>query len=72
MDQQANPNMSDGLDLYNALESLGVEIWEAGAWVSMRCLSQFEILMNTPKVFANFSPGFEHRENPGIRPSNSH
>jgi hypothetical protein len=23
---------------------------------------QFEI---TPKAFANFSPGFEHRENPG-------
>ena len=21
--------------------------------------------MNTPKAFANFSPGFEHRENPG-------
>ena len=28
-------------------------------------LRQFEILMNMPKVFANFSPGFEHRENPG-------
>ena len=26
---------------------------------------QFEIWMNTPKAFANFSPGFEHRENPG-------
>jgi len=22
-------------------------------------------LQNTPKAFANFSPGFEHRENPG-------
>jgi len=21
--------------------------------------------MSTPKAFANFSPGFEHRENPG-------
>jgi hypothetical protein len=21
--------------------------------------------MNTPTAFANFSPGFEHRENPG-------
>jgi hypothetical protein len=26
--------------------------------------------MHTPKAFANLSPGFEHRENPGIRRPN--
>jgi hypothetical protein len=26
--------------------------------------------MNTPKALANFSPGFEHRENPGGNNSN--
>jgi len=26
--------------------------------------------MNTPKAFANFSPGFEHRENPGTQIKN--
>jgi hypothetical protein len=24
----------------------------------------------TPKAFANFSPGFEHRENPGLQNEN--
>ena len=28
--------------------------------------------MNTPKALANFSPGFEHRENPGNKFSNRH
>ena len=29
-------------------------------------MPQFEIGINTPKAFANFSPGFERSENPGI------
>jgi hypothetical protein len=33
--------------------------------VPFSVVHQFEILMNTPKAFANLSPGLEHRENPG-------
>jgi hypothetical protein len=31
----------------------------------LAALGLFEILMNTPKAFANFSPGLERSDNPG-------
>jgi len=37
-----------------------------GRWRTSR---QVETWMNTPKAFANFSPGFERSENPGIAQS---
>jgi hypothetical protein len=30
-----------------------------------KVVRQFKILMNTPKAFANFSPGLERSDNPG-------
>ena len=33
--------------------------------ITPKALGKFGPGKNTPEAFANFSPGFEHRENPG-------
>jgi len=33
----------------------------------LQVLTQFEIWMNTPKALANFSPGLERSDYPGVK-----
>jgi len=46
------------------LEEVGTAPVVGGQIIEFQVVHQFKI---TPEAFANFSPGFEHRENPGTQ-----